>query len=229
MNPLTCLIIEDQIPAQETLKGFIEQTPQLQLAGVYISPLEALEILETGSIDILFLDIHLPKLSGIELLRTLKSPPSTVITTAFSEYALESLELDVVDYLLKPFSFERFLKSISKVKKDKGLYQKDNIQPSIFVRNNHQINKIVLSEILFIEANGDFCIIYTSTGREVANTSLQKIIGSLSSVFFRCHKSYIVNIDLIEKIVGNRIVVPGKEIPIGRTYKEKLLEKIKLI
>lgn len=229
MEILNCLIIEDQIPAQETLKSFIEQIPQLSLLNSYVSPLEALEILESGQVDILFLDIHLPKLSGIELLQSLKSPPQTIITTAFSEYALDGFELDVVDYLLKPFSFQRFLKSISKIQKDKELSNTASKQDHLFVRNKGQIKKITLSTIKFMEAKGDFIIIYTISGREIANISLQKILRSLGANFVRCHKSYIVNINHIEKIIGNHIVIMDKDIPIGRTYKEALLGKIRLI
>ncbi len=230
MEQLNCVVIEDQVPAQEILKKFIEQTPRLRLLSIYVSPLEALKTLESGQVDVLFLDIHLPKLTGIELLRTLKSPPQTIITTAFSKYALDGFELDAVDYLLKPFSFERFLKAISKVHKVKDQHQGTfNQQPYLFVRNKGQIKKISLSNIAFIEAKGDFVILCTEVSREIANISLQKLMESLGARFIRCHKSYIVNINYIEKIIGNHIVIMDKQIPIGRTYKEQLLEKIKLI
>lgn len=228
MEQINCIIIEDQIPAQETLRSYVEQVPHLLLLNTYISPLEALSEIESGKIDLMFLDIHMPKLSGLELLKSLKNPPQTILTTAFSEYALDGFELAVVDYLLKPFSFERFLKSISKVQKEEA-NNKVELNPYLFIRNKGQIKKIAISNIEYIEAKGDFTVLCTSAHREVANSSLQKILGSLGENFVRCHKSYIINIDCIEKIIGNHIVVNNKKIPIGRTYKDQLMERIKLI
>jgi len=229
MEPLNCLVIEDQIPAQKTLESYIEQVPYLNLLNTHISPLQALGEIESSVIDILFLDIHMPKLSGLELLKSLKNPPPTILTTAFSEYALDGFELDVVDYLLKPFSFERFLKSISKVKKQEINNPSDLSQPCLFIRNKGEIKKITISDIEYIEAKGDFTIICTNKSREVANISLQKLITTLSENFIRCHKSYIINLNCIEKIIGNHIVIKNNSIPIGRTYKNRLMEKIKLI
>jgi len=229
MEQLNCIIIEDQIPAQETLKSYIEQVPRLNLLNAYISPLQALEEIESGVVDILFLDIHMPKLSGLELLKSLKNPPQTILTTAFSQYALDGFELDVVDYLLKPFPFERFLKAISKIQKKELPKTSSSNQPYLFVRNKGQIKKIVISEIEYIEAKGDFTLICTTNSREVANISLQKLVVSLADNFIQCQKSYIVNIHYVEKIIGNHIVIKDKKIPIGRVYKAQLLEKIRLI
>ena len=229
MDILNCIVIEDQMPAQEILKSFIQQTPRLQLLRAFVSPLEALEMLDSLDVDILFLDIDLPKLTGIELLRSMKSPPKTIITTAFSEYAFEGYELDVVDYLLKPFSFERFLKSIFKIRKEKNNSNSEINNESIFVKNKGQIKKIVINEILLVEAKGDFNIILTQSGKVTANISLQKMLLTLPSNFIRCHKSYIINITFIEKIVGNQILVKDKKIPIGRSYKEDLIKRLKLI
>jgi len=229
MNKLNCIIIEDQIPAQEILQRYIGQVPDLQLLKTYISPLEAVKELESGAIDILFLDVHLPQISGIELLKSLHRPPLTILTTAFSEYAVLGFELDVVDYLLKPFSFERFLKSISKIQHLLNSNQPTIHQEYLFIRNQQHIQKIAIKEILFVKANGDFTLIHTATNRIIANSSLQNMLTELGNHFIRCHRSYIVNIDAINKISGNRILVNKDEIPIGRTYKELLLEKIKMI
>ncbi len=229
MEKLNCLIVEDQIPAQKTLQGYIEQVPSLQLLNIYISPLEALQDLENRKVDILFLDIHLPKLSGIELLKSLHQPPPTILTTAFSKYAIESYELDVVDYLLKPFSFERFLKAISKIPKKDELTPSNKSQQTLFVRNKGALKKIMIPEIEYIEAKGDFILICTQKKREIANISMQKILSYLDESFVRCHKSFIINTSKIDKIIGNHIVLADHKIPIGRTYKEELLERIKLI
>jgi len=212
------------------LERFIEQVPTLSLQNIYISPLEALEDLDSGMIDVLFLDVHLPKISGVELLKSLKQAPQTILTTAFSEYAIEGFELDVVDYLLKPFSFERFLKSVSKLQK-KGDANKSVLhRHHLFVRNNGQITKIATPDIEYVQAKGDFILIGCKGGsREVANISLQEMVSSLGRNFVRCHKSYIVNIDAIEKIVRNQVVIKDKRLPIGRTFKESLMEKINII
>lgn len=230
MEQLNCLIIEDQIPAQKTLKRFVDQVPTLSLQNTYISPLEALDDLDSGMVDVLFLDIHLPKLSGIELLKSLKQAPQTILTTAFSEYAIEGFNLDVVDYLLKPFSFERFLKAVSKLQKKEVSNKSVLHRHHLFVRNNGQITKIAVSEIEYVEAKGDFILIGCKSGnREIANISLQDMAISIGDDFIRCHKSYVVNIEAIEKIVGNHIVMKSKHVPIGRTYKRALLEKITII
>jgi len=229
MQKLNCLIIEDQIPAQETLKGYIDQVPTLNLLNAYISPLEALKDLDSGVVDVLFLDIHLPKLSGIELIKSLQQVPQTILTTAFSEYAIDGFDLDVVDYLLKPFSFERFIKAISKIQQNDLLNKPDIHLPHLFIRNKGQINKIVISETEYVEAKGDFVVISTNNRREIANTSLQNIRSILGENFIQCHKSFIININAIDKIIGNHIIIKTKQIPIGRTYKSRLIEKIKMI
>jgi len=229
MDKLKCIIIEDQVPAQEILKGYVEQVPYLDLLQVYVSPMEALTELERGDVDVLFLDVHMPKLSGVELLKMLNNPPQTILTTAFSEYAVEGFELEVVDYLLKPYSFGRFLKSVAKLRRSGHVTEESNNQPYLFVRNKGQIKKIALSDIEYVEARGDFTVICTSENREVANTSLQNMLTSLGGDFIRCHKSYVINIASVEKIVGNTLVLKNTSIPIGRSYKASLLDRIRLI
>lgn len=229
MDRFNCLIIEDQIPAQEILIDYIEQVPTLHLSDVYISPLEALVNIEKQNVDILFLDIHLPKLSGIELLKSMNNPPHTILTTAFSEYAVEGFDLDVVDYLLKPFSFERFLRAISKIPINAGLLTKEHESDQLFVRNKGQIIKIKIASIDYIKAKGDFTIISHDGNREVANISLNKLTDILDSKFVRCHKSFIININSIEKIIGNQIIIGSKEIPIGRSFKINLMNRLKMI
>lgn len=229
MDVLKCIIIEDQIPAQRILQAYINEVPYLELVGTYISPLIALPDIEKNDIDVLFLDIHLPKLSGIDLLKLLHQPPAIILTTAFAEYAVESFELDVLDYLLKPFSFERFLKSISKIQRISNYDNPIIHRQYIFVRTKNIIQKIEISHINFIEAKGDFVLLSTANHRYSANTSLQNILSKMGDHFIRCHKSYIVNINAIERINGNRIIIEKKEIPIGRTYRHDLLKKIETI
>jgi len=203
--------------------------PNLHLMDSFLSPIEALPILEAGEIDVLFLDIHLPKISGIQLLKLLKQPPAIILTTAFSEYAVEGFELDVVDYLLKPFSFERFLKSISKIQRISKSNDPIIHRKHLFVRTKQMIQKIDIADIQFIEAKGDFVLLCTSNHRHIANISLQDILSKIGKNFARCHKSFIVNITAIEKINGNQIKIGDQTIAIGRTYKEDLLKRLEMI
>lgn len=226
---LKCLIIEDQLPAQRILSGYIEQVPNLELVGTYITPLEAMPLLESATIDILFLDIHLPKISGIDFLKSLSNPPSVILTTAFTEYALEGFELDVVDYLLKPFAFERFLKAISKIQRIAKNNNPIFHSKYLFLRTQGVIQKVEISSIMYVEAKGSFVLIYTTNNRYVANSSLQEILVRLGNNFVRCHKSYIVNVAAISKIIGNTIQIENNTISIGRTYRESLLLKLKMI
>lgn len=229
MEVLKCLIIEDQIAAQRILIDYLKEVPNLQLEGVYISPLEAIAQLESTTIDILFLDVHLPKISGIDFLKNLLNPPAVILTTAFTEYALEGFDLDVVDYLLKPFSFERFLKAISKIHRIAKNNDLIFHQKYLFLRAKGIIQKVSINDILYAEAKGGFILIHTADGRFIANTSLQEILSRLGSNFIRCHKSFVVNIAAITKIVGNTIKTDKYSIAIGRTYREQLLSKLKMI
>ena len=229
MKPLKCLIIEDQLPAQEILTGYLQEVPRLELVAAYVDPLAAITLLETTKIDILFLDVHLPKISGIDFLKSLQSTPHIILTTAFPEYALEGFELDVVDYLLKPFSFERFLRAIAKIERivksdDPIIYQQ-----ALFVKTKGIIQKIKIEEILLVEAKGDFVLMYTLSEKYIVSTSLQNSLQLLGEQFVRCHKSFIVNVTYIEKIIGNTIQLRAYTIPIGRTFREGFLEKLNML
>ena len=223
------MIIEDQLSAQRILRGYIKEVSNLSLVGAFIAPLEAMPELERKTVDVLFLDIHLPKISGIDFLKSIPNPPAVILTTAFTEYALEGFELDVVDYLLKPYSFERFLKAISKIHRIAKNSNPIFHQKYLFLRAKGIIQKVNIEAILYIEAKGSFVLIHTVDNRLVANTSLQEILTRLSQNFIRCHKSFIVNIEAINKIIGNTIKIQDNSILIGRTYREQLLMRLKMI
>ena len=155
---LKCIIIEDQLSAQRILKGYIDEVPNLELIEAYVDPLLAIPQLETEQVDVLFLDIHLPKISGIDFLKSLHKAPSIILTTAFTDYAVEGFELDVVDYLLKPFSFERFLKSISKIKRIGQNKHPLVHRQYLFVRTKGTIQKIKIEDIFFYRIKRRFCI-----------------------------------------------------------------------
>jgi DNA-binding LytR/AlgR family response regulator len=231
---MNCLIIEDQPPAQRILKKFIEDVDTLHLKGVFSDAIQAMEYLKTEHVDILFLDIHLPKISGIEFLRTLSNPPHVILTTAFTEYALEGYNLNVVDYLLKPFSFQRFLQAISKVpgknkkETDKTAEEGKVSRDEIYIKSGYEHLKIAIPEILFIHSDADYTEIYTKKKKLLSNEPLRHWLAVLKEhPFFRVHKSYILNTKKIERISGNLVYLAGDhKIPIGRAYKESFMKNL---
>ncbi|WP_343486658.1 response regulator transcription factor [Allomuricauda sp. d1] len=232
---MNCIIVEDQPPAQRVLKKYIEDVGSLELKGVFSDAIQAMEFLEAEPVDLLFLDVHLPKISGIDFLKTMANPPSIILTTAFSEYALESYEFNVVDYLLKPFSFQRFVKAISKVseRKKMGLpikYETDStsLRKEIYIKSGYEHIKIHVDDILHITADSDYTQIATKNKKHLSSESLRFWSEMLpGKLFYRIHKSHIVNIEAIEKIVGNQIYLfGGIKLPIGRAYKEKFMKSI---
>jgi len=232
---MKCIIIEDQPPAQRILKKFIEDVDTLELKGVFSDALQAMEFLQSDETHLLFLDIHLPKISGLDFLKSLPNPPHVILTTAFSEYALESYDLNVVDYLLKPFSFQRFLKAIAKVPANKqfgGLKSKEGNSPGskdhIYIKSGYEHIKVRLDDILHIDSDSDYTEITTHKGKYLSSEPLRFWLGALpNSNFVRTHKSHIINSDKIHKILGNLIYLEGGDkIPIGRAYKEPFFKKI---
>ncbi len=227
----TCLIIEDQPPAQRILETYIAEIDQLQLVGIFNDALSALEYLKMESVDLLFLDIHLPRLSGLDLLKIVHPRPKVIFTTAFRDYALEAFELDVVDYLLKPFSFERFVRAISKVlyhEKSQEVAEHSGTKPSqdgsyLFVKVGKDYQNIQVNDIHFIKSNGDYTQLFTKQGKLLVSQSLRYWIEKLSDhTFCQIHKSYLVHIPHITKVSGNRVFIGQHELPVGRAYKERL-------
>lgn len=232
---LKCLIIEDELPAQRVLKNYIKDVPYLELAEAFKSPVEAMEILQSRDIDVLFLDINLPKISGLNFLRSLNDPPKVIITTAYSDYAHEGFELDVVDYLLKPFSFERFLKALSKLKeREEPQSQKRSelvsSQRYVFVKVDKTLHRVDFDKIHYIESDKDYVKIVLEDKSLMLLQTLKHWVNMLpDSEFARVHKSFIVNIAHINKIAGNQIMIASQHIPIGRHYKQDFMEKIEPI
>ncbi len=224
---MTCIIVEDQPPAQRILQKYIQDAEVLQLKGTYSSALEAMDFLGKEAIDIMFLDIHLPKLSGIEFLKTLGKKPHVILTTAFSEYALESYELNVVDYLLKPFSFERFLTAIHKIPKTQ-VQQLVTAKDHIFIKSGYEHLKINIPEIYYIQADQDYTEIHQEKTKHLTQERLKEWEGILpSAVFLRIHKSYLINTHKILKVMGNRVHLDnGVQLPIGRAYKEEFVQRV---
>ena len=226
---MTCIIIEDQAPAQRILKRYITDVGSLELKECFIDALSALEFLKINSIDLIFLDIHLPKISGIDFLNSLKHQPKIIITTAFSEYAVHSYEFDVEDYLLKPFSFQRFVKAVSKI--DINNFQKPEItnQPKekvFFVKSGYDYLKINSEEIIFIKSDMDYTEIHLEEKKHLTSETLGYWENKLPDYFMRVHKSYLVNTRKVVKVSANQIYIGFQnKIPLGRAFKDGFLSK----
>lgn len=226
---MKCIIIEDQAPAQRILKKYIEDAATLELAGVFSNAIDALGFLKANPVELIFLDINLPKLSGMEFLKTLGNPPPVILTTAYQEYALESYEYNVVDYLLKPFSFQRFMQAISKVhsrtEKDKrpdtSSKEKDP-RDILFIKSGYEHVKIVPQDILYIKSDSDYTELYLPSKKVLSSEPLSYWTDILdNTLFVRVHKSYIINSSKVDKLMGNQIYLSDTTIiPIGRVYRE---------
>lgn len=216
---MKCLIVDDEPIAREILESYIADTPGLSLIASCNSALQALDILKKESVDLMFLDVNMPRLSGIEMLRALERHPVIVLTTAYPEYALEGYELDVVDYLLKPFSFERFLRAVQKVESRSLVSDGSNRQ--LIVKSDKKTWPIEMDDIRYVESIGDYVNI-TTVGRKIlVHETLKNIEESLpGGHFFRVHKSWIISRNAIDFIEGNYIMSGTTSIPIGKSFKD---------
>lgn len=226
-----CLIIEDQLPAQRILQTYLEEIPELELIATCTSPVEAMQHLKNHNIYVIFLDIHLPKISGLNFLRSLKNPPHIVITTAFSEHALEGFELDVADYLLKPFSFERFFKAVTKVVQPTRLTGElsKEVAPDTFmyIKVDKAVQRIEFNDLHYLKSDGDYVWLMCDEKRYFLQQSLKYWQNALPGTqFIRIHKSYIVNLSSVLKIEGNEVIVKDARLPIGRMYRDMLNNQI---
>ncbi len=227
-----CIIIEDQLPAQRILKKYIENIRTLNLVATFSDALQAMQLLNNQSIDLIFLDIHLPKLSGIDFLKSIPHPPKIILTTAFPDYALESYELDVVDYLLKPFSFQRFIKAVNKLSDKDGTtnFPLADYEPThfeIFIKSGYEHIRIDIRQITHINADSDYTDVHLKNKKYISSEPLKYWENMLALFnFIRVHKSFIVNLDHVKKIVGNQIYMTSNiKVPIGRTYKKLIVER----
>lgn len=227
---INCLIVEDEPLAAELLKSYIGKVPDLTLAAHCDSAVDAFGILQRQQIDLMFLDIRMPRLTGLELLKTLKNPPPVILTTAYRDYAVESYDYDVLDYLVKPIQFDRFLKSIGKY------FQRQTVQMPLaapppdafeqaylFFRVDREQQKVWLKDILYIEGLGDYVKVFTTGGPMVTYERLSYLEEKLPEEhFLRVHKSYIISTDKVQSFSGSVVKIAGKKIPVGRMYKERL-------
>ena len=234
---IRCIAIDDENLALELIEDDIRKVPFLELVKTCRSGFEAMEVLQNEKIDLLFLDVQMPDISGIQFLKSLANKPLVIFTTAYEKYALEGFELDVIDYLLKPYSFERFLKAVNKAREYFSITGKvQSLEPEeaaqsasnyFFVKSDYKLVKIEIGEILYIESLKDYIKIYTGDKPVLTLSSMKAIEERLpSSDFIRVHRGFIVNIGKIQYIQRNFITVENKEIPIGENYREAFLKAI---
>ena len=220
---IKCIIIDDEPSSQNVLKSFIDKIDYLEVLQICNNALEALDFLKNNTVDLFFLDINMPHLSGISFYKSLKNPPKVIFTTAYSEYALEGFEVEAIDYLLKPFYFERFVKAVSKVKT-----LNDNKTDYILLKSDKKLHQIKTDDIYFIEGLGDYIKVHLKDAYLVTYKSLTKMNDLLpKSDFIQDHKSFIINKKKLDYIAGNLAVVNTNKIPLGQKFKSNFLNKIK--
>lgn len=231
---LRCLLIDDEPPALKVLANYISNINGLEIVGQCKNAIEALNILHEKIVDVIFLDIKMPKILGTEFLKNLSHPPKVIFVTAYREYALEGYELDAVDYLVKPVSFERFIKAISKVNRLMG---KDSLttsvnkqisEPFVYLKVDKDMKKVFLNEILYIESWKDYVKLFLSNGK---NFLVKQSIGSMENLlsehkFLRVHRSYMVSLHKISGYNGISVQVETTDIPIGRLYKQTVMDRL---
>ena len=227
---IRCLIVDDEPNATELIEAYVAATPFLEFVASCNQSKKALEVLKKEKIDLLFLDIRMPEMDGLQLLRELKNPPQVIIITAHVEYAIFGYQFNVLDYLLKPLSLEDFQKSVAKFKPRKQVSEHNELGDSFYIRDDYKLVKIRLKEILFIESYREYAHLHTKREKYVFRKTLSEIEQRLRSKrFLRVHKSYIVSLNTVDAVEGNRIQIQSHKIPIGKSYKETFYESLDLI
>lgn len=227
---IRAVIVDDEPLALEILESFIEKIPEVELIGKCSNALEANNLLKEAAVDLMFLDIQMPELSGIEFVKSLRNPPHIVFTTAYPDYALEGFELNAIDYLLKPIAFDRFLKAVNKAT-DRIKNESTEVEDEyFFVKADKKLVKINYSDILYIEGLKDYVIIKCNEGRVITLQTMKSLEEKLPEhMFMRVHRSYIINLESITAVEGNTIYINNKQdksVPIGKNYRDRLLENI---
>ena len=225
---MNCLIVDDDVVFQNTVKQFVEETDFLKLSGICNDAIEASNVLNREKVDLVFLDIEMPQMTGLELIKSGAVLPLVILITSNHAYALEAFEYDVVDYLLKPFVYSRFLKGVKKaqIKHQRGEKKKGDI----YVKSNSSLIKISNNDILYLEALGDYIIIHTPSKKHTIYTTMKSFVEKLpDDEFIRIHRSFVVRIDQITAIDDFVVVVGQKHIPVSRSYKDYLISRLNLM
>lgn len=221
---MRCLITDDEPAARDILRNYISNTKELELIGECKDALEARALLKEKEIDLLFLDINMPRLTGIDFLKTLNNPPKVILTTAYSEYALDGYELDAVDYLLKPFSFDRFLKAVEKA--SRTISEPTVKDEYITIKADGKLYRIPYEEMLFAESQGDYLTVHTKEQKITFYQTMKDFCERLPDhLFVRIHRSFVVSLPCIEFVEGNQVKIGEHKLPISKSYKEDFIRK----
>jgi two-component system, LytTR family, response regulator len=232
---IRCLVVDDEPPAREIIRRYIEEMPLLELVGECSNAIQALTLLQQTRVDLMFLDIRMPQLNGNDFLKTIKTPPKVIFTTAYADYAMEGYELDVVDYLLKPIHFDRFIKAVSKT------FQLTNMQPAnpvvieeqahedpfVYFRADRKMVKVMLRDIFYIESMKDYVKIVTCSGTIISKQSISSVEEMLpEKKFIRTHRSFIISLEKIRSFTNELIEIEKAEIPIGKLYRNAVIKML---
>ena len=227
-DKISCIITDDEPFARKGLQGYVEKIDFLDLKGSCEDALQLSNMLQQQPVDLLFLDIQMPHITGVEFLRALPNPPKVIFTTAFEHYAIQGFELDVMDYLLKPISYDRFLKAAWKARDYFAMReQSTNNVPYLFVKSNGRLEKIIFSDILFIEGMENYVAIYLENKKIITHCTIKSLLEKLpTKQFIQSHKSYVVAIDKISSIEGNTLHVQSYQVPVSKYLREEVLGQI---
>lgn len=225
---ISCIITDDEPFARKGLQGYVEKIDFLDLKGTCEDALQLSNMLQQQPVDLLFLDIQMPHITGVEFLRALRNPPKVIFTTAFEHYAIQGFELDVMDYLLKPISYDRFLKAAWKARDYFAIReQPQNAAPYIFVKSSGKLEKITFADILFIEGMENYVAIYLENKKIITHATIKSLLEKLpGNQFIQSHKSYVVAMDKIDSIEGNTLHVQSYQVPVSKYLREEVLGKI---
>jgi two-component system LytT family response regulator len=232
LSKINCLIVDDEPPARKIIGSYIGRIPQLHLVTECNNAIDAFTVLQGSVIDLIFLDIEMPQLKGTNFLKSLPSPPKTIITSAYTEYALEGYDLNIVDYLVKPIEFDRFVKAINKVfpyperevAKEEAVAKKEKERPFFYFRADRKMVKVFLSDILYIEGLKEYVRVVTKNSSLITKTSIVSLESMLpQDKFLRIHRSFIVSLDAINSFTSEIIEIGKAELPIGKVYRENVL------
>lgn len=233
---LNCVAIDDEPLARECIANYVREIDFLQLTGTGNNPIDLTRLLDEQKVDLIFLDIQMPVMNGIEFLKMVQHPPMVIITTAYPSYALEGFQLDVVDYLVKPITFTRFFKAVSKAKdfyllRERSSQQFDtkpaNTEDHFFIKCDYKFERIYFDEILFVEAMQNYVTIHTIKGKYITLLYMKNVEQNLAkNAFIRVHKSFIVSVNKIESIENNEIIIQQHRVPISRSYRDQVIETV---
>lgn len=232
MKKIRCLIVDDEPPALQLLEKYASMIDQLEVVGTCQSGVKAFDMLKDQRVDLMFLDIRMPVLNGLDFLKTLKNPPAVILTTAYREYAIDGYDLDIIDYLLKPIAFDRFLKAVDRFRErttsiNVGKNERKTQPEHIYFNVNRTHHKVVFSDILYVESLKDYVRIHTKTDRLVVKGNLGSIMKELPAErFVRIHRSFAVSLSSVKSFNQSEVEIENIKLPIGASYRDELLKKL---